>query len=59
VELRLPKSEETDAKLEDAGLDLMPYKASKYRIRLTNADLGQHEPLITELLKKAYEHREV
>ena len=54
VETRVPQSEETDSQLEEAGLDLMPHKYGKYRIRLTKADLAKHEPLITELLKRAY-----
>lgn len=40
VEARLPQSEETDSQLEEAGLDLMPYKWGKYRIRLTRTDLA-------------------
>jgi hypothetical protein len=59
VEARVPQSEETDSLLEEAGLDLMPYKYGKYRIRLTKADLAKHEALITELLKRAYQEREV
>lgn len=59
VEARVQKSEETDSQLEDAGLDLMPYKSGKYRVRLTTADLSQHEALVTELLKKAYDNREL
>ena len=35
VEAGVPKAEETDSKLEEAGLDVMPYKAGKYHIRLT------------------------
>ena len=58
VEARLPQSEETDSRLEEAGLDLMPYKWGKYRVRLTKADLPKHEAVIADLLKLAYENRE-
>lgn len=58
VEARVPQSKETDSELEEAGLDLMPYKWGKYRIRLTKADLGKHEKLVVELLKRAFEGRE-
>jgi hypothetical protein len=58
VEARLPQSEETDNRLEEAGLDLMPYKWGKYRIRLTKADLAKQEAVITDLLKLAYDNRE-
>lgn len=57
VEATLPQSEETDARLEAAGLDLLTYKWGKYRIRLTKADLAKQESTIAELLKQAYENR--
>jgi hypothetical protein len=58
LETRLPQSEETDRHLEAAGLDLMPYKWNKYRVRLTKTDAARHEPLLTELMRRAYESRE-
>lgn len=57
VEATLPESEETASQLEAAGLDLMPYKWGKYRIRLTKADLAKQEPIISSLLKQAYGNR--
>lgn len=57
-EARLPESDETANQLEEAGLDVMPYKWGKYRIRLTKADLAKQEKLIVDLLKRAYENRE-
>jgi hypothetical protein len=57
VEATLPQSDETDAKLDDAGLDVMPYKWGKYRIRLTRADFTKHESVIAELLKQAHQNR--
>ena len=59
VEARVPQSKETDSQLEEAGLDLLSYKYGKYRIRLTKADWAKHEALITELLRRAYQEREV
>jgi hypothetical protein len=59
VEARVPQSQEIDAQLEEAGLDVMPYKYGKYRIRLTNKDLATSEPLVRELLKQALEAREL
>jgi hypothetical protein len=58
VEARLPQSEETDSRLEEAGLDLLPYKWGKYRVRVTKADLNKQEAVIADLLKLAYENRE-
>jgi hypothetical protein len=55
LEARLPQSEETDRQLEAAGLDLMPYKWNKYRVRLTKADAAKHEALVTDLMRHAYD----
>lgn len=57
VEVRVPQSEEIDKRLEDAGLNVMPYKWRKYRIRLTKPDLATHEALIVQLMRSAYENR--
>jgi hypothetical protein len=54
---RLERSEEIQARLGEAGLDLMEYdaKRGRYRIRLAKGDLKRHEALLTELLRKAYD----
>src|SRR4029078_7285200 len=57
VEATLPQSDETDARLNEAGLDVMPYKWGKYRIRLTTADFTKHASVIAELLKQAHQNR--
>lgn len=57
VEARIPQSDEMDSKFEEAGLDVMPYKWDRYRIRLTKDDLAKHENLITDLLKLAFDNR--
>jgi hypothetical protein len=40
IEVKTPQSAETDSKLEESGLDLIPYKWVKYRIRVTKAELA-------------------
>jgi hypothetical protein len=57
LEMKLPQSDEVDEQLRDSGLDVMPYKWGKYRIRLTKADLSKHEALVSLLLQKTYEAR--
>ncbi len=57
VEARIQQSDEMDAKLEEAGLDVMPYKWDRYRIRLTKAELAKDENLVTDLLKRAFDNR--
>jgi hypothetical protein len=58
VELRLEKTAEMDAKLEEAGLDVMDYdtKWGKYRIRITRDDFKKHEELLRQLLRQAYDN---
>lgn len=56
IEPRLERSEEIQAKLEAAGVDVMEYDSrwGRYRIRLAKGDLKKHEELLRELLKEAY-----
>lgn len=58
VEVRLEKTDEMDARLEEAGLDVMEYDTrwGKYRIRVTRNDFKKHEELLRELLRKAHEN---
>lgn len=55
MEIRLDQIEDTDKKIENAGLDLMGYdnKWGKYRIRIFKKDLSENKALIMDLLKKA------
>jgi predicted transport protein len=57
LELRLPRTDELDAKLETSGLDVMDYdeRWRRYRIRLTKAELQKHNDFIRELLRQTYE----
>lgn len=57
LEPRLERSEETQKRLDEAGLDVMDYdsKWGRYRIRLTKADLTKHSDLVRSLLQKSYE----
>jgi hypothetical protein len=58
VELRLEKTDEMDARLDEAGLDVMDYDArwGKYRVRITRNDFKKHEELLRELMLKAHEN---
>jgi len=57
LELRLPRTDELDAKLETSGLDVMDYdeRWRRYRIRLTKPELQKHTDFIVELLKQAFD----
>lgn len=57
LEPRLPQTDETDAKLENLGIDAMDYdkRWRRYRIRLSKTDLQKHKEFLTDLLRQAYE----
>lgn len=56
LEVRLEKSEETQAELDDSGLDVMDYDSrwGRYRLRLTPADAAKHHEFIVAFLEKAF-----
>ena len=57
LEPRLEQSEEIQAKIEIAGLEVMDYDAKwgRYRIRLGKSDVTKHEDVLKELLAMAFE----
>jgi len=57
LRIRLPQSEEIDAELDQAGLDLLDYdkKWRQYRIRLGKTDIKKHDELLRKLFKMAYD----
>lgn len=59
LDIKLTRSDEIDAQIEEASIDMLEYdkRWSAYRLKLTEKDIGQHEELITSLLKQAYENR--
>ncbi len=58
LSIKLPRSDDVDAKLEQSGLDLLEYsRGGSYRLKLEPGDLLKHQKLLEELLKIAYENR--
>ena len=56
--VKLPRSEEVDAKLEQSGLDLLEYtRGAGYRVKLEPHDIQKHQSVLEELLKAAYENK--
>jgi predicted transport protein len=58
IEVRLPRTEELDRKLENSNLDAMDYGWGKYRIRLSKSDLQKQKDFVTELLHQAFKAAE-
>jgi predicted transport protein len=60
VEIRIERSDETQAQLDASGLDVMDYDSrwGYYRIRVSRADLTKHKELLVSLMAKAQGGRE-
>jgi hypothetical protein len=56
-EPKLPKADETNAKLEEAGLEVLEYDRNfgYYKVRLSPEDIEKHKELLIELMREAYE----
>ena len=55
TEFRIPRSDEVTAKVEDSGMDALPYEErwGNYRIRLTGTDVETQRHLLLELIQLA------
>lgn len=59
-EPKMPRTDEVDALLDEAGVETLEYNArwGLYRIRITEKDFKAHEPLLRRLIEDARELRE-
>jgi len=59
VEAKVPRTDELDKALDEAGVDVVTYdpRWHAYRIRMAPADLPKHKDVITELFSSAYKNR--
>lgn len=57
AEPRLKHLDETQERLETAGMDVMDYdeRRGRYRIRLAPGDIAKHQVLLSTLLEEAYQ----
>ena len=58
-ELKLPQSDELDAKIEEAGLETLEYgkRWGLYRLRITKEDIKSKGEVLKELARTAYQRR--
>ncbi len=57
LDLKLPKSDDIEDIINNAGLDLVNYmKWGKYRIRLVKDDVKKHKELLTDLMHQAHDN---
>ena len=59
LEIKIPRSDEQDQRLEQAGVDLAEYdkRWGAYRIRLSAGDAAKHKEVLTEFLHAAFNAR--
>ena len=59
AEIKIPRSDELDARIQANGLEELEYSKqwNRYRLHLTKVDLIERRPLITELMLQAYNLR--
>lgn len=59
VDIKLPRADEIDAKIDQAGIEALNYDArwGVYRLALHKDDLTKHQVLLKELLQPAYQSR--
>ena len=55
VSIKIPQTEETDAKINASDIETLPYEKTwrMYWLRLTTPELGRNEELLTELINAA------
>ena len=55
LSIRLPKSEQLESQLDEAGLEMIGYsKTGRYKIRLYKKDIEKNADLLTEVLQESY-----
>jgi hypothetical protein len=61
VEIKLPKADDVDSKIEQAGIETLEYGArwGQYRLSLHKDDIKNHRALLKELMQAAYQNRTV
>lgn len=59
LEVKIPETDETDAKIDAAGIETLEYnnRWGLYRLRLTKDDIKKNSETLRELIHAAYERR--
>lgn len=57
LEVRLPKSQTWDEKIDQGGIETQDYHHGMYRLRVTKADLAAKAEFLTELMREAHARR--
>lgn len=54
LHVRVPKTDEFDASLEDAEIDMLDHYRGTYRLRIAKRDLASKSDLVKEFMRKAH-----
>jgi predicted transport protein len=58
LEVKIPRSEVIDAKIDQAGIDALGYSRwGAYQLSLEREDIAKNEPLLKEMMQSAYDTR--
>lgn len=59
LEVKIPETDETDAKIDSSGIETLEYNKrwGLYRLRLTKEDIKKNSETLRELIHAAYERR--
>jgi hypothetical protein len=59
LEVKLPKTDETSRRFEDAGLEVLEYdrQFGYYKIRLSSEDIDKYQDLLLASMKEAFDAR--
>ncbi len=57
LQVRVPRTEELDGKIEDAEIDTLDHHAGKYRLRITKGDLASKSDFLRALMTTAHAKR--
>jgi hypothetical protein len=58
LEIKLPRSDEIDSKIEDAGIESLSYSRwGRYRLSLEKDDITKHRELLKQLMESSHQIR--
>ncbi len=57
VRIKLPRTDELDEKIENAGFTTLKYKGRRYRLQLKEDDIHSSAEILKELLRLAYKYK--
>ncbi len=59
LKIKVPETPETDAKIENAGIEVLGYNKrwGQYQLRLTKSEISKNTEVLRDLIQMAYESR--